>query len=193
MAHLGVPSKRGRMLPALAGALVLAVLVPCVIIWLCDGGDPRFQTAPYNPGDFIASRFRTIECLLSLCVYATIFCGPFTASLGFGLYWLLVGSDRARKNEERDILLIGALSGCFIGYLNLPIFAAASFLNGKGWEAPQEAMLFVVSGATCGAWIAWQAFREVQPGRGFLPRFSLRTLILLVLAWGALLALLLPR
>jgi len=55
------------------------------------------------------------------------------------------------------------------------------------------ALLFVVTGATCGAWIAWQAYRERHPERGFFPRFSLRTLIVGAFSWGLLLAVYMPQ
>ncbi len=52
--------------------------------------------------------------------------------------------------------------------------------------------LFAITGATCGAWIGWQVYRERHPGTPLLPRFKLSTLLLLVIAWGFVLLLFRP-
>mgnify|MGYP001616675931 CR=1 FL=1 len=80
--------------------------------------------------------------------------------------------------------------GSVIAFLNLPAHLSAVLFE---WDSSLDLLryilLFIVSGASCGAWIGWQAYRAENPQAGFFPPCSLKTLLGVVLAWGALLAL----
>jgi hypothetical protein len=77
--------------------------------------------------------------------------------------------------------------GVACAFLNLPGYAAGMYVG-----LPRLLALFVVAGATCGLWIAWQAYRNIHPEAGCFPQYRLSTLLMLVIAWGVVLALFTP-
>lgn len=97
---------------------------------------------------------------------------------------------KANKWTAKRSIVTGGLCGIGVAFLNLPGYGAFMFL----WEDDSPAgsiarvvLLFIVAGITCGMWIGWQAWRGFRPTEGFLPRFSLRTLLLVVMMWGTVL------
>jgi hypothetical protein len=182
---------RGRWFHAMLGAIVLCVLVPCLLTWA------RLQGVPFNPNAThpnAPSGFDEWNAgqLAVLSFFTFILCGPGTVVIGGILMHSLRKSRALALDEERGSITEGALRGGTWGFLNLPGYFALTFHGGEFMGLLRVGVLFAVTGASCGAWIAWQAYRERHPARGFLPRFSLRTLIVAVFAWGTLLGLYFP-
>jgi hypothetical protein len=191
-AHLAAPrspAPPSRWFPALAGTLVLCVLVPCVLTWC------RTQGVPFEQGTFRdhppTSSWSPLE-LFSLLFCTFFLCGPGALLLAYLMLLRLRRFAGMGESAERPAITRGALWGTLIGFLDFPGYLALIFFYNDPYGILRVAVLFAVTGATCGAWIAWQAYRERHPERGFLPRFSLRTLVVGVMAWGVLLGLFFP-
>jgi hypothetical protein len=80
-----------------------------------------------------------------------------------------------------------AVIGAAIAFLNFPGYLAVAIVH-----PPRVALLFLVAGATCGLWVGWHAWRATHLDAPRWPRFSLKTLWLLAMAWGALLVIFAP-
>jgi hypothetical protein len=189
-AHSAVPRRPAppsRWFPALAGALVLCVLVPCVLTWCRTQGAPfgTFDSGPPAPGWSPLQLVALLFCTFFLC-------GPGALLLAYLMLLRLRRFAGLGESAERPAITHGALWGTLIGFLDFPGYLALSFFAKDPYGLLRVAVLFAVTGATCGAWVAWQAYRERHPERGFFPRFSLRTLVVGVLAWGVLLGLFFP-
>lgn len=179
---------------ALMGALFLGVVVPCTLTWwhLGRGGllfmlDDPSEPKPTDVGWLV-------EELVMLYLFAGMFCSPGALILGAFLFRTIEKHPYTLGGKSKAALIIGTLMGAAIAFMNLPGYMAIGFFKDKLDPAPwlRLAALFLVTGATCGAWIAWQAYREKNPAEPFFPRYSLRTLMLLVFAWGFLAALFMP-
>ena len=126
--------------------------------------------------------------------------------------WRLRALIMRRQATQVKALGWGSLIGAGFSFLNLPVYFCAGyvaiiemgmhrmdrvvmgFLGQEPLEYFSRAfVLFTFTGATCGAWVGWQAYKERHPKCGFFPRFSLRTLVLLAMGWGMLLALFMPE
>ena len=189
-AHLIAPRRAAppsRWFPALAGTLVLCVLVPCVLTWCRTQGAPF----PMFDDDPPALRWNSLQ-LIALFFCTFFLCGPGALLLAYLMLLRLRRFAGLGEGAERPAITHGALWGTLIGFLDFPGYLAFFLFDKDPYGILRVAVLFAVTGATCGAWIAWQAYRERHPERGFLPRFSLRTLVVGVLAWGVLLGLFFP-
>jgi hypothetical protein len=91
---------------------------------------------------------------------------------------------RSIRSEGPNYYRWAALGGVLLSFLNIPAYFF-SFMVPSMWHTM---VLFIVAGIMCGLWIAWQAHRFRHPDSPVLPRFSLRSLILAVVVWGALLS-----
>ena len=183
-------SLRFRAIYALAGALIIGVLLPCVFTWWHTHGLYLGFKDVDNPAK---APELGLEPLLHLLLLAGLFCGPGALILGL-ILMAFQRQDAARlEDDEGNFIWRGAWAGVGLAYLNFPGYFSV-FLFERGIEAAafRTGTLFFVTGATCGAWISWQAYKESHPERGFLPRFSLRTLLLLTFGWGGLLWLFMP-
>ena len=110
--------------------------------------------------------------------------------LGLWLFYDLV--RRWEWLNSRPPLLAGAMLGVVLAFMNLPGYLAYELLKGD-FRIHRLIALFLVAGSTSGAWIAWQAYRTKKPEVPFWPQYSIRSLLLLIIAWGALLALFAPK
>ena len=178
------PQLRRRTWQALAGALVLALLIPSGLVGL------RLSAKVFAEGSI--SRWE----LLSMAVGGTL---PAALVLAPVLLWRLRKFPGMQEKDEGFALALGAARGGLLAYANLLAYPLLQSLakskhleRHDGWDIFRFLALFAVTGACCGSWIAWQAYRERHPQRGFLPRFSLRTLVILSLGWGGLLWLFRP-
>ena len=188
-------SKKYKMTPqfcwAIGGVLVVGIFVPCLLTWLhAHGGlfpfldfpDSDVVRTPWNPTD-----------LALLQLVALVGCGPGALLLTMGLFAAARKSPRLAEPRENEIMRLGALSGALLSFANFPGYLSGVFYSSETYlTILRIGLLFAVTGATCGAWIAWQAYRERHPERGFLPRFSLRTLIAGAFSWGLLLFVFMP-
>ena len=183
-------SLRGRMILALMGALLLGVPIPCLLTWWSTNGAPLHRLALDKPNEYVPWQ---LQDLLVLLIFCSVLCGTFALGLGGIMMASLRGDSRLEQDDERFILSYGMKAGAGLAFLNLPGYFAKFFYGDGALPLVRIVMLFAVTGLTCGAWIAWQAYKERHPQRGFLPRFSLKTLVLLSLGWGLLLMLYRPE
>lgn len=174
---------------ATGGVLVVGIFVPCLLTWLHNHGSLPFfhgealdAAEPWNLIDWIQ---------LQAC--ALLGCGPGALLLTALLFLMMRRSMRSGETSEKNAMRAGAFIGVAFSFANLPGYLSVNFYAGDPLSiALRIGMLFAVTGATCGAWIAWQVYRERHPDRGLFPRFSLRTLLVCAMAWGLLLALYMP-
>ncbi|HYF50669.1 MAG TPA: hypothetical protein VEJ63_14750, partial [Planctomycetota bacterium] len=129
--------------------------------------------------------FRFLDECAGLEIIATIFCGPGALIIGFLLYTFLKGFE---ASVVRERILCSMWVGALLAFFNFPGYLALAFV-----DLSRVVALFLVAGASSGAWLAWQAYRSQNPGAPIFPRFSLGTLMLIVLAWGALLLIFAPQ
>jgi hypothetical protein len=197
-ARAGDVLRRQCWLWALIGAVVLGVTLPTILVcwtggregpWAFDFG-PGAPPAPPANADIDWSRL--IMDWIGTQVVATIGCGPGAIVLGL---WLFAGGKMRATHDTATLhstVKYGIITGCVLAFLNLPGYLANVLIReGALYKVP---LLFAVAGASSGAWIAWQAWRAVHPEeRNFWPRFSLGTLMVFVIGWGALMAVFAPK
>ena len=106
---------------------------------------------------------------------------------------MLRKSDAIEKDDEAPAMRKGALIGCLLGFTNVPGYFANILLAPTPNPGLRLVSLFAVTGATCGAWLGWQAYRHRHGRKAWFPRFNLSTQIFLVMGWGVLLALFMPE
>ncbi|MCZ7645465.1 MAG: hypothetical protein M5U26_09305 [Planctomycetota bacterium] len=184
-------------LSALLGALLLGVLLPCVLTYWHQGQGSIWKHVSMDDTDLELTdgNWYPVE-LLGLAAIALVGCGPGALVLTAMLLGILRKSQdaehEAKRRTDREFLSVGAVWGACLAFGNFPGYLVGIFLDPDVWVFPRVVVLFAVTGASCGFWIAWQVFREAHPDRGILPPFGLGRLVLLVLGWGALLWLFQP-
>ncbi|MBI3829325.1 MAG: hypothetical protein HY291_07400 [Planctomycetes bacterium] len=135
-----------------------------------------------------------VEDLIQLCLMAGVFCGPGILMLSYGI--MVSRRDRFKHAIELDLkgnLFTSAMQGALLSFINLPAYSSLTFFKNDPNSPFLICALFGITGFTCGLWIGWQAWKEVYPSEGLIPRFGLRTLLLFVMAWGIVLAVFMPR
>jgi hypothetical protein len=117
--------------------------------------------------------------------------GPGALILSAALFYYL---RRWRRDLEiRSLTVHGMAWGVVCAFLNIPAHLSTMLVDWDETLAPvRYLMLFVVTGSTCGMWIAWQGYRADHPEVPSIPRYRLSTLLIITVAWGALLALYAP-
>lgn len=96
-------------------------------------------------------------------------------------------------STRRAAIHFGMWAGALLAFANLPGYFVAGILKQQPWWGLKMALLFAVAGASSGMWIAWQAYRAVHPEKRFWPQYSLATLLIVVIAWGALMGVFAPQ
>ncbi len=182
--------RKRHFFQALMGALLFGVIPPCVLTWIHWRGSPSSWSL-FGPPYTIKGGWTFFD-LFHLFVVGTIFGGPGIFLISALLLSHLYAFAEKHADRERHSILRGAIVGAFIAFLNIPCYLVGVLCEPDPLTWVRLVALFAFTGATCGAWLGWQAFRSIQPGRSFFPRFSLRTLVLLALGWGVLLALFMP-
>lgn len=177
---------------AMLGILVVGITVPCVLTWLHNHGG-LFPLFPDSDSIPISHSWSATDLLL-LEVIALIGCGPGALILTLLLFHLLRRSGQLENETERGVMLQGAMLGALLAFFNFPGYLSSEFYKGgdSGVMLLRIGLLFAVTGATCGAWTAWQVYRAKHPERGLFPRFSLFTLVCAAMAWGVLLIVFMP-
>ncbi len=187
------PRLRTRISHALLGAFLLGVIVPCLLTVL-QANPAEFGGSGMNHHHVNTTFFSSRSNMLAgLLIFAGVFCGPGALLLAAIIMWELRRAIQAERRTHDFWIRRGCLWGALSAFLNVPGYMAVAFLREDGFSVLRLIALFAVSGATCGAWIGWQAWQEVDLDTPFIPRFSLRMLILLSMGWGGLLWLFLPR
>lgn len=167
-------------LEAALGSVMIGVSLPCLLVSLRTID----KSQPIEIGSVFADVIGTL-------IVATIFCGPGAVVLSIILLKIL--APRSVGWTLRQTMCAGVLAGVAMAFLNLPGYFVFEILKYDTFLVVRVALLFAVAGASCGLWIAWQAWRATRPQERFLPRFSLRTLLLLVFLWGAVMLAFQPR
>jgi thioredoxin 1 len=182
---------RRYWLMACLGALVIGVTLPVLLVswhtW------PRGPFAEFNAnlnentGPVPALSFGEFahDCV-GLQITATIFCGPGAMILALLMYLYLRNSFPADAEARR--MKVGIALGATLAFFNFPGYLAGALFH--SWL--RLIALFIVAGATSGSWIAWQAHRARNDQAGILPRYTLKTLLVIVVVWGGLMAVFAP-
>lgn len=177
-----------------AGALLIGVTFPTLLVCWNHAFNLRptgfFGVEPVIDPDRVPTILARLQDAAGLEVMAMTFCGPLAVIFAFVLYLMLCGREY-EGFDLRSLVKSGMSGGISCAFLNFPGYLSAALLD---WTkiavaALQLIMLFAVAGATCGAWIAWQAYRRKHPDTGIIPAYRLVSLLQLILAWGFLLAL----
>ena len=181
-ARLADRAKRGTLyaLEATMGSVPIGVTLPCILVSLRLINRPSVEGVifiEFNP--------------FAIFVCAVIFCGPGAIVLSLILLKILV--SKTTDWTLRQIICAGMFGGIAMAFCNLPGYLVIELLHGDTFVLERVTLLFAVAGASCGMWIAWQAWRASHPKERFLPRFSLRTLMLLVFLWGIVMLAFQPR
>lgn len=170
---------------SIVGAVIIGVTLPTLLIlW-----HTKFLTVTGRGTPPALAFPHVLVISLALEAAATAFCGPGAVFLGLLLYAGLSGGPKNPPLPARKSIKQGAIWGAGIAFLNLPGYLVLVVLDMNtpmGWL--QLVLLFVVSGASCGMWIGWQAFRSDHPDASVFPQYSLKALMALVISWGVLLA-----
>jgi hypothetical protein len=167
------------MIPAVAGAVVLGVFLYWFFVMWRVGVFHR----PYAEA--------SVRGATRLLTNASLCYGLSVALLSPMLTRFLRKFPKRSPYEETTLIHVGAFFGALMSLLNPLSYAALPDQRGLAWTVFGPLMVFVL-GASWGAWIGWQVYREKNPERGRIPRFYLSTLIALVLGWGLLLWILAP-
>jgi hypothetical protein len=182
-------TRHSLQIGACVGAILFGVSIPVAIVVLA--GDRAGFSIHGSRGEF-----RPWEDIVAgwifLQIVATIFCGPGAVILAI----MLMSHCRSileNGGSLRRVQVSGVIGGALLAFANFPAYAAIIYFEEQPHATLKLITLFLVAGATSGAIISWQAWREVNPNEGYWPRYSLRALLIAVFAWGALLALFVPR
>jgi len=171
---------------ALLGAVVLGVVVPTLLTAMHTyDAEPMNVSASQVSGAF--GRF--VLKFLMLMVFAGLGCAPGAVLLALLLFYFLQKHPESKLEHERALIERGAKRGALAAFANLPGFLALVFLWQEDFAILRVLLLFLVTGTTCGAWIGWQAYRASHMDRSLFPRFTMGTLLALVMSWGVLLVL----
>ena len=193
----GMLAALGRIywLMACAGAIVIGVTLPTLLVcW--NASTPLTSLILDGGGPISPSIAQVMEDFILVEIIATVGCGPGALCLGLLLYGRLSRRAKEQQTEASALIKRGLFFGMGLAYLNLPGYLAIIFMPSQDHPDIKFAkimLLFAVSGASCGVWIAWQAYRSAHEGERFLPRFTLSTLMGLVFGWGLLMAVFAPR
>jgi hypothetical protein len=128
--------------------------------------------------------------IAEVMLLAILGCGPGAMALSFVLFFVfMANSPRWTLKRAR---VMGAFWGAAASFTNIPGYLVISLMERDSSPILRTFLLFLVTGATCGSWVAANAWLVHRPRDPFWPRFSLRTLMILMLAWGTLMAVFRP-
>ena len=168
-----------RYIKAVVGSVFIGVTLPSILVIMRCIHQPQYTHGLYSEigpiGTFAAALFG---------------CGPGAVLLSCVLLSTL--SNRKDELTLRETFKAGAVSGIKFAFLNVPGYLVFTILVDDNFAIVRVLMLFVVAGATCGMWIAWQAWSGWYAETRILPRFTLSTLMVFVFAWGAVMLLFQP-
>ncbi len=186
---------------ACAGSVVIGVTLPVLLVaWYVQF---RSLDSLMSAEVLVKPTLPGIQLILTNLYYlegtALILCGPPAFALAGGLYLWQRDMAEDRCTNFHKFQLKGAAIGAALALLNIPGWYAASLLEAgtfseqRHWVLPMLGVLFAVAGSSCGLWITWQAWRYHHPECGVIPRYSLKTMMVLIFMWGGLMALFKPH
>ena len=180
-------SLRGRMLPAIGGTVALGLALPILMLWWHFRGTAAAFVRGGPPEEW------NIHAFFFLLGHAASVGSWIAAAFSIVLLRTLRRYTEVNRFGEDPVIIIGAGAGMLASLLGMPSYFAIRFPAPSALDEVRFLFLLLATGATCGAWIGWQAYRERWRARGPLPRFSLLSLIVLTLCWGALVGLYAPE
>jgi hypothetical protein len=164
----------------LVGAYFFSLFLPCLLLYWRAQGKFLGSGSPWDPGNFAL-----------LMLTAVILILPGTTVLGLVLIVLLRRRPQPEaETDRRPLIRQGASVGAALALCNLPAYLGVLHIDG---DVLRMVGLILVGGATAGAWIGHQVFRGYHPQYPFLPRWSLQTLFVVVLALALLMWLYMPK
>ncbi|HYG77820.1 MAG TPA: hypothetical protein VEK08_22630 [Planctomycetota bacterium] len=180
---------------ALLGSVLIGVILPTFLVCWCSGAkgvlnliiktkmNTKGKPLPDLSLDELAGNWS------GMLVQALILCGPIAIGLANIVFDKCLERTRKRSTpNQRYAVLLGAAISIF----NLPGWGVVMYLPPDGLVLLRTFLLFVVAGSSCGLWISWHAQRSVDSHKPYWPQFSLGTLLIMILSWGALMAIFAP-
>ena len=177
------------LIGACVGSVLFGVSIPVALVSLScgrHGVTPFGSAGPIRPWSEVLGNWVIIELM------ATLLCAPGAIVLT-NLLRSHCRDVLRRKKSPRAVHWSGMLTGSMLAFLNFPAYGAYTYIEDQSHPLLKLALLFIIAGATSGIVVSWQAWREVNPDEGYWPRFSLGSLMIAVIAWGALLAVFAPE
>ena len=169
----------------LAGSLFLGLVIPALLV-----GMRLFN----NPGlDVLWSKYvdpnTTVAIPLAEAIIQTIATGTVVVSL----ILLRAIFKKCEHWTAHEAIRFGPGFGMLVSFLNLPLYFVLYILKDDSGYVARTILLILITGAFNGMWLAWHAWRAWHPEEHFFPRFSLRTLMIAVFIWGAIMLVFQPR
>lgn len=166
---------------AALGSVAIGILLPFFLVCLRLMGKPQ------------SAAHQFVDWGLDSLFVAMFFCGPGAFLLALVLFKVLMLESQARNWSQARTFVWGAVLGPVFATINFPGYFVGDVLKADDFIFERVMLLFAVAGTTCGLWVAWQAWRASHRHEKFLPRFSLRTLMLMVVLWGCAMLAFQPR
>ncbi len=196
----GVYKKFQYVFFAAAGSVLVGVTIPVLLVCWHNSKEVTDQLRLEIGQPAVSPLFDRLYALTSLEAIATMFCGPGAVVLSILLYTFTLKrlghnspAQPKREPESHELLWVCMWRGALISFLNFPGLLSFVLVGDNGvMQFVRFFLLFVVAGATCGAWTGWQVYRHLNPTAPFFPRYRLSTLLGLVFAWAVLLAIFAP-
>ncbi|MEI6233977.1 MAG: hypothetical protein WCT04_13050 [Planctomycetota bacterium] len=156
---------------AVLGSIIMGAIMPSLLVILRLQGSPllKRETIYFLP--------------LFVVVSATIGCTPGAVVLSLLLFFRL--EKHSAQLTLRKLVIKGVQDGAIMAFFNLPGYLALVFFWEENFAVARLVLLFIVAGSSCGMWVAWHVWSAWRPGERYWPRFSLGTLMIVVLLWGA--------
>lgn len=156
-----------------AGALGFQVGLPSVLIALRFSR--HFSTSSSGVASFFAALLKCLLFGVSCCGIGAVVSSAILLSMinYFDERWTF-----------RASAIVSFASGIVLAFLDLPVYLFGIIFPDIVIEGWRVLVLLAVLGGPSGLWTAWQARRSRLPEERDLPRFSLRTLVVIVLLWA---------
>lgn len=171
------------VLSAALGSVIVGVTLP--VLMVC------YHNANSNIN--IHGYMQVAIIIAYLEIAATIVCGPGAVLLSV-LLLIYMSRRRDQYADSHQLVTASMWRGAVISFLNFPGLLAMGLVGPEDSAMPVVRIIamFLVAGASSGAWVGWQVYRQSHPDTPLLPRYRLSTLLLLVIAWGALMGIFAP-
>lgn len=172
-------------------SIIVGVTIPVLLVCWHNSKEITKQLQLSAEAEVSMTLADRARALVSLEMIATIFCGPGAVVLSAMLFSFL--SHNKQNYGADSFLKTGLFGGAALSFFNFPGLLSGTVLGDSGpMVVVRVGLLFIVAGATCGAWTGWQVYRSAHRDAPFLPRYRLSTLLGLVFAWALLLAIFAP-
>lgn len=172
------------------GALVLGLGFPIILVLWNNGIVNNLLAVLQDPSLYYSLDWERVDVMI---FGAVVLCGPIAMFLALAVYRDLYIQSRREDAKLGEVARRGVIAAVLLAFLNVPGYLVFLFLDANAVSIfIKVPMLFIVAGASCGLWIAWQAWRETHKDAPFFPRYSLIWMLALMLCWAGLLAVFAP-